>query len=195
MTVNIPVWTDSGFVKYNPVTFNTATNWTRSIGNVQFHTGNHCIRPCWIRSMSALGGLFDWTLPVGTVFDFNRGLQWAVAENAKINGQVVTDLGAGLVAGVYWYGNTIIMEGGFTSVAEQQGYLEVAAWSAFDGHLMWITNRTGGIENPAYTRISNTPAGCDGVYCETNHDSYQARRILASHRQTTLDNQPQRENV
>ena len=168
LSVQIPVWSDNGFSYYNNVTFNTATN-----GPAVLEMYNFTQAIIGSGTMSALGGLFDWTISLGTVFDFNYGLQWAVAENAILNGKVVTDLGTGLVAGVYWYGNDIIQEGGFTSVAEQQGYLEVAAWSATDGHLLWITNRTGGIENPAYTRISNTPAGCDGVYCEANYDSYE----------------------
>ena len=92
-------------------------------------------------------------------------------------------------------GNTIVLQSGFTSVAEQEGWLVEAGYNANTGALMWITNRTGGIYNPAYTRISNTPTGCDGVYCEINYDSYQARWILIDHRPTTLDNQPQRENV
>jgi len=182
LTVNIPIWSDTGFYGYKATTFNTATNgpavlemynFTQAIiaSNTSPITPQNAAYTSGV--MSALGGLFDWTLPSGTQFDFNHGLQWAVAENAILNGHVVTDLGTGLVAGVYWYGNDIILEGGFTSVGEQKGYLETAAYSETNGQLLWITNRTGGVENPAYTRISNTPAGCDGIYCESNYDSYQ----------------------
>jgi len=169
LTVQQPHMNSAGVVSYTPETFNTANN-----GPAVLEMYNFTQAIVYSGTDSALGGLFDWTTPTGTTFNFNEGLQWAVAENAKINGKVVTDLGSGLVAGAYWYGNDIILEGGFTSVAEQQGYLEVAAFSATNGQLMWITNRTGGAENPAYTRITNTPAGCDGVYVEINQDSYEA---------------------
>ena len=169
LTVQQPSMNSAGVVKYTPETFNTATN-----GPAVLEMYNFTQAIVYSGTDSALGGLFDWTTPVGTTFNFNLGLQWAVAENAKLNGQIVAGLGGGLVAGVYWYGDTIIMESGFTSVAEQQGYLVAAGFSAINGQLMWITNRTGGIENPAYTRITNTPAGCDGVYVEINQDSYEA---------------------
>jgi putative pyrroloquinoline-quinone binding quinoprotein len=170
LTVQQPTGVNAfGQVTYKAETFNTATN-----GPAVLEMYNLTQAIVYSGVDNALGGLFDWTTPAGTSFDFNEGLQWAVAENAKLNGQVVTDLGSGLVAGAYWYGNDIILEGGFTSVAEQQGYLEAAAFSATNGQLLWITNRTGGVENPAYTRITNTPAGCDGVYVEINQDSYEA---------------------
>ncbi len=173
LTVNIPVWTDSGFVQYNPVTFNTAANGPEVIEMYNFTQAIIASGSAGSGPMSALGGLFDWTVPLGSTFDFNRGLQWAVLENAMLNGQLVQGLGSGLVAGIDWFGNTIILQSGFTSVGEQEGFLVEAGYNANTGALMWITNRTGGIFNPAYTRISNTPAGCDGIYCEANYASYE----------------------
>ena len=75
-------------------------------------------------TMSALGGLFDWTLPAGTVFDFNTGLQWAVSENAVLNGVVVQGLGtSGLVATTYWFGQHSNNNKEQLQSVEQQGWL------------------------------------------------------------------------
>ena len=168
LTVQQPTINALGQVQYKAETFNTVTH-----GPV-LEMYNFTQAIVYSGTMSALGGLFDWTLPAGTVFDFNTGLQWAVSENAVLNGVVVQGLGtSGLVATTYWFGNTLVMQQGTTSVEEQQGWLVEAGFSTANGQLMWITNRTGGVFNPAYTRISNTPAGCDGVYCEINYDSYE----------------------
>jgi hypothetical protein len=168
LTVQQPSMNALGVVKYTPETFNTVT------GGAVLEMYNFTQAIVYSGTMSALGGLFDWTLPPGTVFDFNLGLQWAVSEKPVLNGVVVQGLGGGLVAGAYWFGNTILLQQGFTSVGEQEGYLVEAGYNAQTGALMWITNRTGGVFNPAYTRISNTETGCDGIYCELNYDSYEA---------------------
>ncbi len=122
LTLNIPVWTDSGFVQYNPVTFNTAANGPEVIEMYNFTQAIIASGPAGSGPMSALGGLFDWTVPLGSTFDFNRGLQWAVLEHASLNGQLVQGLGSGLVAGIDWFGDTIILQSGFTSVGEQEGF-------------------------------------------------------------------------
>ena len=117
MTVQQPTINALGQVQYKAETFNTVTH-----GPV-LEMYNFTQAIVYSGTMSALGGLFDWTLPAGTVFDFNTGLQWAVSENAVLNGVVVQGLGtSGLVATTYWFGNTLVMQQGTTSVEEQQGW-------------------------------------------------------------------------
>jgi hypothetical protein len=168
LTVKIPVVSyASGLVKYNSVTFNTANN-----GPV---LEMYNLTQAFIASgvLSAIGGLFDWTIPLGMVFDWNNGLQWAVSENSILNGVVVQGLGTGLFGYNGWSGNTLVFQTGTLSVGETVGWVVEAGFNANTGALEWITNRTGGIYEP-YTRITNNldGAAADGVYVEINQATY-----------------------
>jgi len=168
LTVQQPKMNAAGVVSYTPETFDTIAN-----GPVlEMYNLTQAI--VFSGTDSALGGLFDWTVPLGTVFNWNLGLQWAVSENAKLNGVAVQGLGNGFFSTSAWSGNTLVFQTGTTSVAEDEGWVVEAGWNAQTGALMWVTNRTGGIYNPSYTRISNTPSAAAGVYVEINQDSYQA---------------------
>ncbi len=168
LNVTIPIVTGSGLVGTTSKVFNTVTN-----GPVleMYNLTNAFIAS---GTMGAFGGLFDWTVPLNSVYNWNNALQWAVSENSILNGVVVQGLGNGFFSTSAWSGNTLVFQTGTTSVAESEGWVVEAGWDATTGALMWITNRTGGIYNPAYTRISNTPSAADGVYVEINQDSYEA---------------------
>jgi hypothetical protein len=168
LTVSIPVVNNVvGFVKYNNVTFDTATN-----GPV---LEMYNLTQAFIASglLSAIGGLFDWTMPLGMVFNWNEGLQWAVSENPILNGVVVQELGQSEFGYNGWAGNTLVFQTGTLSVGETVGWVVEAGFNANTGALEWITNRTGGIYEP-YTRITNNldGAAADGVYVEINQATY-----------------------
>ncbi|MGA2681107.1 MAG: PQQ-binding-like beta-propeller repeat protein [Candidatus Bathyarchaeia archaeon] len=128
--------------------------------------------------MSAFGGLFDWNIAPNTVFDANYALVWAVSMNPVLNGQLVAGLGTAL-GSTLWAGNTLVFEQGSVSVSETTGYMVEAGYSATDGNLMWITNRTGGIYTP-YTRLAYS-AAANGIYVETNQNTFQ----MAAYSDTT----------
>ena len=168
LTVQVPVVNNVvGLVKYNSVTFNTATN-----GPV---LEMYNLTQAFIASgaLSAIGGLFDWTIPLGSVFNWNEGLQYAVTENSILNGVVVQGLGTGAFGYNGWSGNTLVFQTGTLSVGETVGWVVEAGFNANTGALEWITNRTGGIYEP-YTRITNNldGAAADGVYVEINQATY-----------------------
>ncbi|MGA2680871.1 MAG: PQQ-binding-like beta-propeller repeat protein [Candidatus Bathyarchaeia archaeon] len=167
LTVQIPNVNGNGLQGYTSKTFNTLLN-----GPV---LEMYNLTQAFIASgaVSALGGLFDWTVPLNTVFNWNTGLQWAVTENSILNGVVVQGLGNGFFSTSAWSGNTLVFQTGTVSVAESEGWVIEGGWNAQTGALMWITNRTGGIYNPSFTRISNTPSAAAGIYVEINQDSYQ----------------------
>jgi hypothetical protein len=121
-------------------------------------------------NVGAFGGLFDWTIPLNSYFDANNALVWAVSMDPTINGQLVQGLGTAL-GSTLWAGNTLVFEAGTVSVSETTGYLVEAGYSQTDGHLMWITNRTGGIYQP-YTRLAFA-AAANGIYVETNQNTFQ----------------------
>ena len=140
LTVQVPIVNPAslsgGLVGYKNETFNTVTN-----GPV---LEMYNLTQAFIASglMSALGGLFDWNLPVGSVFNWNEGLQWAVSEDATING-VVQQLGLGTFSYDGWSGNTIVFEGGFVNlVGESAGWVVEAGFNANTGALEWVYNRT-----------------------------------------------------
>ena len=122
--------------------------------------------------MSAFGGLFDWNIALNSHFDATYACMWAVSMNPVLNGVLDNDLGTGLGSTI-WAGNTLVFESGTVSVSEVQGYLVAAGYSATDGHLMWITNRTGGIYTP-YTRLGSVgSAQANGIYCEMNQNTFK----------------------
>jgi hypothetical protein len=148
-------------VQGKPETFNTAANGpTLEMYNLT-------------AAIEASGQTFmDWSISLGSVFNWQDGLEWAVPENAKING-VVTPMGTGLFSYLQWSGNTLVMNYGTTSVGETAGWVVEAGWNANTGALEWIYNRTSSIFIP-YTRMTNGLNGAsgDGVYVEINQDSY-----------------------
>jgi hypothetical protein len=183
LTVQIPIVNPAsitgGLVGYRSVTLNTANN-----GPV---LEMYNLTQAFIASgiLSALGGLFDWTMPLGMVFDWNTGLQWAVTENSILNGQVIQGLGTGLFGYNGWSGNTLVFQTGTLSVGETVGWVVEAGFNANTGAIQWITNRTGGIYEP-YTRITNNldGAAADGVYVEINQATYDmAAYYLATGKQ------------
>jgi hypothetical protein len=180
LTVQIPIINYAfGLAGYNNVTFNTALH-----GPV---LEMYNLTNAFIASglMSAIGGLFDWTLPLGSVFNWNNGLQWAVTENSILNGVVIQGLGTGLFGYNGWSGNTLVFQTGTLSVGETVGWVVEAGFNANTGALEWITNRTGGIYEP-YTRITNNldGAAADGVYVEINQATYDmAAYYLATGKQ------------
>jgi len=173
LTVQIPIINlasfTGGLVGYKSETFNTVTN-----GPVlELWNLTQAIIASGV--MSALGGLFDWTIPQGIVFNWNNGLQWAVSENAKLDGVVQQGLGTSTFSYDGWSGNTIVFESGFVNtVGETAGWVVEAGFNANTGALEWIDNRTGSVYEP-YTRMTNNldGAAADGVYVDINQATYQ----------------------
>ena len=168
LTVQIPIVSYTyGLTGYKSETFNTA-----EYGPV---LEMYNLTEAFIASglMSALGGLFDWTVPIGTVFNWNNGLQWAASENSPL--AAAAELGTSAFSYDGWSGNTLVFEGGFiNTVGETAGWEVAAGYNANTGALEWITNRTGGIYEP-YTRMTNNLDGAvaDGVYVDINQATYQ----------------------
>jgi len=122
--------------------------------------------------MSAFGGLFDWNIAPGTVFNANYGLMWATSMNPVLNGVMDPDVGTALGSTI-WASNALIFEAGTVSVSETQGWLVTAGYSPTDGHLLWITNRTGGIYTP-FTRLASVGGSAtNGIYVEANQNTFQ----------------------
>ena len=121
-------------------------------------------------AMSAFGsGLFDWTIPLNSQYDWNNALVWAVSMDPTINGQLVAGPRTALYFTI-WASNTLIFEAGTVSVSETTGYLLEAGYSAQTGAMEWIVNRTGGIYTP-YTMLSR--CAVNGIYVETNQNTFQ----------------------
>jgi hypothetical protein len=124
-------------------------------------------------AIEASGQVFmDWSIALGSTFNWQSGLEWAVPENSVING-VAVPLGTGLFTFDQWSGNTLVFQYGATSVGETLGWVVEAGYNANTGALQWIYNRTNSIYLP-YTRMTNglNGAAADGVYVEINQDSY-----------------------
>ncbi|HMK95186.1 MAG TPA: hypothetical protein VK536_07275 [Candidatus Limnocylindrales bacterium] len=169
LTVQLPIVTGLGLTGYESETFNTVNN-----GPVM---EMYNLTQAFIASglMSALGGLFDWTIPIGSVFNWDNGLQWAVSQNAKLNGVVQQGLGTSTFSYDGWSGNTIVFEEGFVNtVGETAGWVVEAGFNANTGAFEWIANRTGSPYEP-YTRMTNNLDGAvaDGVYVDINQATYQ----------------------
>jgi len=170
LTVTIPHVPPGGpsFFPYIPITYTTEV-FPASKGPV---LEMYNLTEAFIASglLGAFGGLFDWTIPLNSVFDANNALVWAVSMNPVINGVVDDNLGTGLGTTI-WASDTLIFEEGTVSVSETQGYMVEAAYSTADGSLLWITNRTGGIYQP-YTRLA-FPCATNGIYVETNQNTFK----------------------
>ena len=106
---------------------------------------------------------------------------WENPMNATLNG-VTQSVTLGAYGFSCWGQNTIVITTGTVSVAEQKGFQLEAGFSTATGQMEWIVNRTADstspyyapMLNPSYTRLSNTPSLCYGIYVEINQNSYMA---------------------
>lgn len=114
----------------------------------------------------------DWSINLGSTFNWMDGLQWAVSENSIIDGVAVQGLGTGLFGFNQWVGDTLVMQTGTSTVGENAGWVVEGGWNANTGALQWIFNRTNSIYKP-YTRMTNglNGASANGVYVEINQYS------------------------
>ncbi|MGA3111798.1 MAG: PQQ-binding-like beta-propeller repeat protein [Candidatus Bathyarchaeia archaeon] len=172
LTVTIPTVNGNGLIGAKTVVFPASKGPVLEMYNLTnaFIAGG---------GMSAFGsGLFDWTIPLNSQYNWNNALVWAVSMNPVLNGQLVSGLGTAL-GSTLWASNTLVFETGSVSVSETTGYMVEAGYNAQNGALMWITNRTGGIYTP-YTRLA-FPAATNGIYVETNQNTFQ----MAAYSDTT----------
>ncbi len=130
---------------------------------------------------------FNYGFALNTAYVWKNGIMWIKPMDPLLGGALVSGLGAGGFSSSWWSANTIIMTTGTVSVGEQRGWQVEAGFSTADGHMEWIYNRTDvtGDSNyaaflyPAYTRVSNTPTCCDGIYVELNYNSYNMNGFYA----------------
>jgi len=117
----------------------------------------------------------NWAITQGTVYNWTDGIEWVNQPLPPvINGIVTAGIGTATFGYSAWSGDTLVWTTGATSVEETYGWLVEAGFSATNGNLLWIENRTGGAFVP-YTRTSNTPSAAAGVYVEINQATYDAQ--------------------
>ena len=159
MIVNgVPVTTDSGYI-YNPNPYATPVPDGKPVtSSLELWNLTACMQQS-----------FDWSIPLGSVYQWSNGLEWDVLTiPTSVNGvQIPNSLALGsLIFGLdLWSGNTLVLGTGYVSVLETVGYGIEAGFNTQTGALMWIDNRTGGVNTP-YTRF--TVCAGDGVYIEIN---------------------------
>ncbi len=116
----------------------------------------------------------DWSITPGTVYQWQDGIQWVTQSippviKDTITGQDVITTGLGTASWGFsaWSGDTLVLTNGAIPVRQTLGWEVTAGISATDGQLLWVTNRTGGVQVP-FTRISYSPSAAVGVYVDIN---------------------------
>ena len=114
----------------------------------------------------------NWGIAQGASYSWQDGLEWVTQSLPPVvNGIVTAGLGTSSFGYSAWSGNTLVMTIGTTSVQENLGWQVEAGFSATDGSLLWIQNRTGGVFTP-FTRTNGPPSAAAGVYVEINFATY-----------------------
>ncbi|HUK84692.1 MAG TPA: hypothetical protein VLU95_02410 [Candidatus Acidoferrum sp.] len=130
----------------------------------------------------------NWAITLGTKYSWNDGIEWVTQSLPPVvNGISTAGLGGAAFGYSAWSGNTLVLSAGATSVEETLGWLVEAGFSATDGSLLWIQNRTGGAYVP-FTRTSNTPSAAAGVYVEINQATYDMEAFSLTTGQKVWEN-------
>jgi hypothetical protein len=130
----------------------------------------------------------NWAITLGTKYSWTDGIEWVTQSLPPVvNGISTAGLGGSAFGYSAWSGNTLVLSAGATSVEETLGWLVEAGFSATDGSLLWIQNRTGGAYVP-FTRTSNTPSAAAGVYVEINQATYDMEAFSLTTGQKVWEN-------
>jgi hypothetical protein len=147
----VPVTTSSGTI-FNFATFSFVPGGPPYQASFELWNMTQCLQQS-----------FDWSLAIGTQYQWDAGIMWDVLIPRTVGGVSTDNLGTALFGTSIWTGNTIILSYGAISVGETLGWNLEAGFNTQTGALMWVDNRTGGIFTP-YTRTGSV--GAAGVYAE-----------------------------